>query len=354
MSFFRFKNVRIRGISAVVPEREANLLEDPLLYGGDQRRIDRVVKSSGFLKRRVADRDTTASDLCFAATENLLDSLNVERTQIDALLFISSTPDYFMPATSYVLHGRLGLSDQCIAMDIPQACPGFEFGILQASMLIQSGCRNVLVLVGDCWSKFTDMFRDHTAPVFGDAGSATLVSYDEHAGESFVNVHTDGSKYDVLLCKRGAFRNPIGREDFYEDGGFKYEAKMNGGEVFAFTIEQVAPSISELLAKSGRDKSEVDYFVLHQANKYILQNIAVQLGVSENKIPMSTLSEYGNQCGASVPCVMADVLSGKLVGERHRVVLSGFGAGLGWANVLTDIDLDYCSRIENYVKGVNQ
>lgn len=352
MSFFKFCNARIRGISVVVPEREISLLDDPLLYDGDQKRINRVVNSSGFLKRRIADVDVTASDLCFSAAEDLFTALDISRSSIDALIFVSSTPDYLMPATAYVLHSRLGLGRNCLAMDIPQACPGYEFGLLQAMMLIQSGCRNVLVLVGDCWSKFTDMFRDHTAPVFGDAGSATLVSFDKDARESFFNFYTDGSKHDVLLCKNGAFRNPIRREDFYEDGGYKYEAKMNGGEVFSFTVEEIAPSIEDLLLRAGQDKEKVDYFLLHQANKYILQNIAMQLNIDESKVPMSVISKYGNQCGASIPSVMADALGNTLIGSNHRVVMSGFGAGLSWANLLTDINLEYCSDIKTYQKGV--
>jgi 3-oxoacyl-[acyl-carrier-protein] synthase-3 len=348
MSFFRFDNIRIRGISAFVPEREINLLDDPELYGGDQKRIDRVVQSSGFLKRRITDSSTTASDLCFAAARDLLAGLAFDKTNIDALVFVSSTPDYLMPATAYVLHGRLGLGQDCIAMDVPQACPGYEFGIFQASMLIQSGCKNVLVLVGDTWSKFTDMFRDHTAPVFGDSGTATLVSYDATAGTSYMNFHSDGTKFDVLLCNHGAFRNPVHRDDFYGDGGYKYEAHMNGGEVFSFAIEKIAPSIEDLLVMAGQDKSGVDYFVLHQANKYILSNIALQLNVSPDKIPASVISKYGNQCAASVPCVIADSLAKEVTVKEYRVVLSGFGAGLGWANVLTDLKLDYCSEIKTY------
>lgn len=173
MVFVKLGNIALKGISSVVPIKELSLLDDPNLYNGNEQKIKRVVESSGFLKRRVADKATTTADLCEQAVNNLLENLNVKRESIDGLLFISYTPDYLMPATSYVLHKKLKLSESCVVADIPQACSGFVFGLYQAGMMLNSGCKRVLLLVGDTFSKFTDMFRDHTAPVFGDAGTAT-------------------------------------------------------------------------------------------------------------------------------------------------------------------------------------
>lgn len=172
-----FKNVKIAGISTVVPQKECCLLDNKELYGGNEKKINRVVKSSGFLNRRIADIDVMTSDMCLQAAKDLITNLKVDKSTIDAILFLSYTPDYLMPATSYVLHKKLGLSQNCLCMDIPQACSGYILGLFQASMLINSGYKRVLLLVGDSFSKFTDMFKDHTAPVFGDAGTATLVEY---------------------------------------------------------------------------------------------------------------------------------------------------------------------------------
>lgn len=149
---FAFDNVKIKGISTVIPKLEKNLLDEPNLYDGNQKKINRVINSSGFLKRRVTTLETT-SDLCLQAARDLIKNLNVNSKEIDALLFVSYTPDYIMPATSYVLHKKLELSQDCICMDIPQACSGFILGLYQAAMLINSGCKKVLLLVGDSFFK---------------------------------------------------------------------------------------------------------------------------------------------------------------------------------------------------------
>ena len=243
---YAFQNVKIRGISSVVPSKELCLLDDPLLYNGDQKRINRVVKSSGFLKRRVTEEEIMTSDLCLQAAKDLIMNLDINKSEIDALIFLSYTPDYLMPATSYVLHKRLGLSQDCICMDIPQACSGYVLGLYQASMLINSGCKKVLVLVGDSFSKFKDMFIDHTAPVFGDAGTATLVEFAEDTDKIYFAINSDSENYDALICKNGGFKNYPKKDDFYDDFSYKYYAKMDGGRVFDFTMANIAPSIDAL------------------------------------------------------------------------------------------------------------
>lgn len=343
---FVFNNVKISGISSVVPSKELCLLEDKNLYNGDEKRINRVIKSSGFLKRRVTEQDIMTSDLCLQAAEDLIKNLKIQKEDIDALLFLSYTPDYIMPATSYVLHSKLGLSQDCICMDIPQACSGYILGLYQASMMLNAGCKKVLLLVGDSFSKFTDMFKDHTAPVFGDAGTATLLEYDEKAEEIFFNINSDGKEHDSLICRNGGFRNIPNQEMFYEDGTFKYNSKMDGGRIFDFTMNNISPNIEELLAYSKQDRNIFDYYVFHQANKFILQNIAMQLDIDTNKMPMETLTKYGNQCGASIPCTICDQLKNNI--QNTKVLMAGFGVGLSWGSAIVKFDNVYCSELTEY------
>lgn len=345
-----FHNTRIKGISVAVPAMEKILTDDKELYSGDQRRIKRVIESSGFLKRRVADEETTTADLCFQAAERLLENTHTDKAEIDALVFSSYTPDFLMPATSYVLHDRLGLSENCVVMDIPQACSGYLLGLYQAAMLLNGGCKKVLLLVGDAFSKFSDMFRNHTAPVFGDAGSATLLERDENAEPFFFDIRSCGKNYDALMCINGGFRNPPKPDMFYEDGSFKYEASMDGGRIFSFTLEEVAPCISDLMAFAQTKEADIDYFVMHQANKFILENIAELLHVDVSKMPMTTLTEYGNQCGASIPCCIADKLSSEVQNKKLTLLLSGFGVGLSWASALIKTDNLYCSGVCDYAR----
>ncbi len=348
MTFSTFKNIKLAGISTVVPRKEIDLRDDKLLYDGDERRIKRVINSSGFLKRRVSEIDVTTSDLCLFAAIDLLKNLNINHEDIDALIFLSYTPDFLMPATSYVLHKKLRLSQNCIVMDIPQACSGYEIGLFQASMLINAGCKKVLMLVGDTFSKFSDMFNNHTAPVFGDAGSASLIEFDDAAAPVYFNIHSDGNGYDALICKKGGFRNAPKSSDFYDDGSYKYDAKMDGGRIFDFTSNFIAPSIEDILIQSGIKHENVDYFVLHQANKLILQDITRKLHVDSSKVPLTTLSKYGNQCGASVPCTISDTLKEEISHKKLKLLLSGFGAGLSWANAIIETNNIYCSGILEY------
>jgi len=341
-------NSRIIGVSCVIPKKSLCLYDDTELYGGNQKKIKRVVESSGFLNRRVADSDVTTSDLCYKAALDLFTNTNTKPSDIDALIFVSYTPDYLMPATSYVLHNRLGLGEDCICMDIPQACSGYEVALYQASMLIKHGCRNVLLCVGDTFSKFSDMFRNHTAPVFGDAGSATLVTRDESASPWYFSINTDSTGYDALICKNGGFRNPFTKDMFYENGQPMYLAGMDGARVFDFTMKRVQDSVVKILEYAKTQTSEIDYFVMHQANKMILQNIALALEVAPEKIPIGTMTEFGNQCGASIPCTFSYMIRDALRNKRNKVLLSGFGVGLSWANCILGINKIYCSDLIEY------
>ncbi|MBO4520173.1 MAG: ketoacyl-ACP synthase III [Alphaproteobacteria bacterium] len=343
-----FNNVKITAISTVVPEKSICLTDDPLLYDGNEKKIRRVIDSSGFLNRRVTESDVTSSDLCFEAAENLFRDTGMKRDDIDALLFVSYTPDYLMPATAYVLHKRLGLKNDCVVMDIPQACSGYVLGLYQSAMLLNGGCKKVLLLVGDAFGKFSDMFRNHTAPVFGDAGSASVVEYDETADPVYFNICSNGKDYDALMCKNGGFRNPPKPDMFYDDGTFKYEASMDGGRIFEFTIKEIAPHIKELFAFANIDKEKIDGFVFHQANKYIVQSIAQFLDIPVEKAPIGTLTEYGNQCGASIPCCLSDSFRADLQSKDMTLMLCGFGVGLSWASALIKTRKPYCSLLTNY------
>ncbi|MBO4439329.1 MAG: ketoacyl-ACP synthase III [Spirochaetaceae bacterium] len=341
-------NSRIIGVSCVIPKKSLCIYNEPELYDGNQKKIQRVVESSGFLNRRVADSDVTTSDLCYKAALDLFSNTNIKPCDIDALIFVSYTGDYLMPATSYILHKRLGLSEECICMDIPQACSGYEFALHQASMLVNSGCNSVLLCVGDTFSKFSDMFRNHTAPVFGDAGTATLVTRDENTEPWYFSINTDSAGYDALICKNGGFRNPFSKDMFYEDGKPMYLAEMDGARVFDFAMKRVQDSVSKILEYSGKQASDMDYFVMHQANKMILQNIALALDVPSEKMPIGTMTEYGNQCGASIPCTFSYMIRDALQSKSNKVLLSGFGVGLTWANCILDINQIYCSDLIEY------
>ena len=142
------------------------------------------------------------------------------------------------------------------------------------------------------------------------------------------------------------------KDKFYQNGDFEYQAKMNGAEIFDFTMNNIAPSLKKLLEFSSQDKDDFDYYIFHQANKFILQNIARQLEIDENKMPIKTLSQFGNQCGASIPCTISDQLKNNI--QSKKVLMSGFGAGLSWASAIINLDNIYCSKLNEYKGEINE
>ncbi len=345
MVYSKLLNTKITGISVSVPKKELVVTEGKNLYNGDERKIKRLIQSSGFYKRRIVEKETTSSDLCFAAVKNLIEGMNIDVKTIDGLIYSGYTPDYLMPATSYVLHKRLDLSENCIVMDIPQACSGYVIGLYQASMLLNSGCKKVLVLVGDTFSKFSDMFSETEPEVFGDAGSATLLEYDETSPPMYFNINSCGEYHESLICRNGGFRNPVSLSHFSQDGEYLQDSRMDGKAIFDFTMEKIAPSIIDLLNFANEDIKTFDNIVLHQANKFIMQNVVNQIGYDETRVPMETLSKYGNQCGASIPSAICDNLEEEVSSKNLKMLLCGFGVGLSWASVILNIEKIYCTKI---------
>lgn len=345
----KINNVSINGISTVVPKKELCLLDDKTLYGGNEKQLKRVMKSSGFNKRRVTDENTTASDLCYKAAKDLLTNMQISADTIQGVIFVTQTPDYHIPATACILQDRLCIPQTSLAFDVNQGCAGYTYGLYIASSLINTGVKRLLLLVGDTSSKYTDMFKEHnSAPIFGDAGSATLLELDNEAEPMYFDIGTDGSNYEVISAMNGCFRNPPQKDDFYDDGTYKHQAKMDGMKVMEFTLDKVPKSINDVLEFSNTKKEEIDYFVMHQANRFIIENIALNADLPIDKMPMETLSRYGNQSCTSIPGALSDVLYQELSDRPLKLLLSGFGIGLSWVSCVIKTNKIYCSKIIEY------
>lgn len=345
----KINNVKIKGISTVVPKKELCLTDDKTLYNGNEKQLKRVMKSSGFNKRRVVENGVTSADLCQRAAEILFKEMNISPDTTDGVIFVTQTPDYHMPATACILQDKLKIKQASFAFDVNQGCAGYTYGLYIASSIINSGAKRVLLLVGDTSSKYTDMFKEHnSAPIFGDAGSATLIEFDENAPSMFFDIGTDGSNYDVIMSENGCFKNPPKKDDFYKDGTFKYKAKMDGMKVMEFTLDKVPVSINEVIKFSACKKEEIDYFIMHQANKFILENLAMNTDIPLEKMPLNTLSKYGNQSCTSIPCAISDNIKDEIESRHLKLLLSGFGIGLSWASAVVETDKIYCSGIREY------
>jgi 3-oxoacyl-[acyl-carrier-protein] synthase-3 len=338
MSKNSVKGVTIQGISCAIPRKQID--NQSFLERFDEKTITDVAKLTGVLTRHIAEPGQTAGDLCFAAAERLLADLQWTPDSVDALIFVSQTPDQRMPATACILHGRLGLSTECQAFDVGLGCSGYVYGTWLVAALMAAGLRRVLLLAGDTSSQMLDPDDRGTAMLFGDAGSATAFEYDEHAPLTYFELGTDGTGAQLLTVPAGGYRlcGPVSPRD--------NTLHMDGSEVFGFTISTVPPLIKSILQQANLTIGDVDTFALHQANKFILQHIEKKLKIPVGALPVN-IEQFGNTSSASVPLLLCTNTAERITSSPTTLLMAGFGVGLSWgAAVFSDVRLQSASVFE--------
>ncbi len=333
-----FNNIHIEAIAASLPAESIDLDDLAVVFG--ERETARIITSNGISRLRVADEDTCASDLCAAAAKKILGDNGADR--VDGLVFVSQTPDHTLPATSAQLQHGLGISTQAVVFDINQGCSGYVYGLLQAALLIGSGCcSHVLVCAGDVLTRYVNPLDKGARMVFGDAGSATLVS--AGSGKLAFQIMGDGAGASHLMIPAGGGRQP--RSDtsaevsVRRDGNLRCDEDlyMNGLEVMNFSLREVPRTIQSLLEHRGWKLSDVTPFALHQANRFMLEYLARILKVSPARVPVA-METTGNTSAASIP-LMLSLQHAELAQAQQlaRVVLCGFGVGLSCAAMTADL-----------------
>jgi 3-oxoacyl-[acyl-carrier-protein] synthase-3 len=349
MGLLSFKNVGISGMSAAVPRQVINNYEHDLYFKKED--IKEIVEKIGVKERRFADEKTCSSDLCFAAAEKLILEMNINREDIDLLIFISQTPDYRMPATSVLLQERLKLSTATITFDVNLGCSAFLYGLTIAYSMVTAGnVRKALILDGETRSKVYSQKDRKTGFLFGDGGVAALIESSDKFGKSFFSLNSDGSRESLIKIPAGGYRKMSTCETVTEKvvdeyGNIRSEEQgyMNGADVFNFVIREVPKDFNRLLEYSGKDINSIDYFIFHQANSYINGFIGKKLKLPADKIP-STIEKFGNTSSVSIPLTIVSELKNKLA-EHKRLFLSGFGVGLTWGSALIELDGCYIGEI---------
>lgn len=337
MAFLEFKNVRIAGIAAGVPE---NVVSNYTLKSGEDISEDYTpeafVETTGVKERRCSETLTTA-DLSFAAAEKLIADLGWDKSEIEALVFVSQTADYILPATACILQDRLGLPKECYAEDIALGCSGWVYGLSNVASLVASGAiKKALLLAGDA-KKRSKMKRD---PLFGDAGTATAIEYVE--GEVGFKFHfgTDGSGYDAIIAPHGGSRNQVSPKTFelHEYEGkmmHNMQTHMKGMDVFSFGITTAPKSVKRLAERYSFDYLDADYVIFHQANMKMNNQIVKKLKLNPERVP-SCMYRFGNTSSASIPLTIVGELRGKFENQLTKFICCGFGVGLSWGTVLLE------------------
>ena len=345
MAFLNYNDISIIGLSSCVPkDRFVNINSGKDLFEKEQ--LDKTINTIGVIERRIASNDVCASDLCYKAAVGLFNEMQIDKESINVIIFISQTPDFRIPSTACVLQNRLGLSKNTAAFDINLGCSGYIYGLTTAFSYAQNpGINRVLLLVGDTVTKFTSSRDKSLALLFGDAGSATLIEKKNNNTQCYFSLCTDGGGADFLKINAGGFRNPSSlsslKDKTFEDGTIRNEEQlmMNGAEIFNFAIREVPKDIKNLLKLANENIENIDYFVFHQANKFMLDYISKKLKLPFEKVPLSLL-KYGNTSSVSIPLTIITELKENLNNHKAKVILSGFGVGLSWGTAI--IELDNC------------
>jgi 3-oxoacyl-[acyl-carrier-protein] synthase-3 len=324
----------IRAVCSCVPQRCFDNLRETTAFEPEE--VDKVVKMAGVLTRHLASDKVCSSDLCFAAAKRVLERLQWTPETVDGLIFVTQSPDYFLPSTACLVHHWLGLSDRCAAFDVGLGCSGYPYGLWLASMMLTTGgLKRVLVLHGETPARFSDRSDRSVALLFGDAGSATALEADPSVdgGRWWFSLHTDGSGWHDLIIEGGGFR------DRTPSDPRKHFVSMNGASIFNFAIKRVPALIEDTLRGSGVSRESIDYFILHQSNLFIMRYLARKMQVPAAKIPL-TIQRFGSAGGPSVPLTLTQGGLARPADRALRLLLVGYGVGLSWGSALVDLRPD--------------
>ncbi|MDR1373239.1 MAG: ketoacyl-ACP synthase III [Dysgonamonadaceae bacterium] len=344
MAFITFNNIGIKAIAACVPPKK--VYNKDLDYLIAEEEIEKTINSIGIRERREAEKNVCSSDLCYKAAEKLLADNDIDKNSIDVLLFLSQLPDYKIPATAPILQHRLGLPKTTAALDLSLGCSGYIYGLATAmSFANQIGINRVLLLVGETFTKFVNKRDKVNAPLYGDAGTATLIEKMDDQ-KTLIALYSDGAGEDYVKIEAGEARCPVTAVNIVpiekEDGNIRAdnEVFMDGMDVFNFALSVVPKSIKEICAFAEIELNSIDNLVLHQANRFMTDFIVKRLKFPFEKM-MYCLDRYGNTSSASIPLTISSELAGK---QPKSVILCGFGAGLSWGTTL--LSLEKCNILQ--------
>lgn len=316
-------DVYIAAIASTVPSDKINNFDLADSFGEVE--VKKIIKNIGVETRHIAGATQTTSDLCYESAVRVIKNLDWEPESIGALIFVSQTPDYQLPATACVLQAKLSLSKKTIAFDVNLGCSGYVYGLYLAASLINSGVERVLLLVGDTISKIVNKDDRSTGLLFGDAGTATALQKKAGKKLSFT-LGSDGTGFEHIIAKDKSIR------DSAERGMSSAYLAMDGGEVFQFTLGAVPEMLNGFMTELGVDSTDINACIYHQANRFMLKHLSKKSGFTAEQVPLSIV-EYGNTSSASIPLTLCS----QNIPHRNKILMAGFGVGLSWGAVYADL-----------------
>ena len=326
----------IKGISYYLPERV--FTNEELVLEFPEWSVDKVAAKVGVNSRHLAASDETAGDMAEKAARKLFEEYNINPKDIDFLLLCTQSPDYFLPSTACILQNRLGIPTTSGAFDYNLGCSGCVYGMAMAKSFVNSGlAKNVLLLTAETYQKYLHPSDKSNRSIFGDGAAACLISKEGIAEIGECVLGTDGSGAEHLIVKTGAARckQPTGiiTEDADGHQCFDDYLYMNGSAIFNFTLDAVPAMMKEILSKNKMEKDEVDYYVFHQANKFMLNTIRKVCVLPKDKFFVN-LEKTGNTVSSTVMIGIKQCLEAGTIHEGMKVMVTGFGVGLSWGGTI--------------------
>lgn len=330
----------IKAISYYLPERLVT--NEELVKEFPEWSVDKVAQKVGVDARHLAAPSETAGDMAEKAARKLFEEYSIDPKEIDFLMLCTQSPDYFLPSTACVLQHRLGIPTSSGAFDYNLGCSGCIYGMAMAKGLIAAGiAKNVLVLTAETYNKYLHPSDKSNRSIFGDGAAACLVSTEGFAEIGEFSLGTDGSGANNLIVKTGAARQKEATGQFVEDeeGHVWYDdyLYMNGGAIFNFTLDAVPAMMKDILEKNYMEKDDVDYYVFHQANKFMLSTIRKVCVLPKDKFYIN-LAETGNTVSSTVLIGLKDCMEKGIIKSGDKVMCTGFGVGLSWGGTIIKFD----------------
>lgn len=351
----KFHDKKVTGILTVLPSREILFEEELENYNFSVAKSMKLKMAMGYHKHRIVDEGTCVSDLCVYGLNYLFENNLLRKEEVDALLLVTQSPDHFMPATSNIIQGKVGLGTDTFCMDINQGCCGFIVGLVEAFMLLEQDSINKVVLLNaDVLSRKVSKRDRNSNPLIGDAATITIVEKSTEPVVIHGFLKMDGTGADALMIPAGGFRLPASdsTRQMVEDDAGNFRSLdnlvMKGDEVFNFVQREVPPMIEDLLRGAGCSKESVDWYMFHQPNRFMLHKLADKLEVPHDKMPSNIVENFGNASGATIPTNIGFNIGARLKQEQYVFCLAGFGVGLTWGALLLNIGNLYFNDVVYY------
>lgn len=327
----------IKAISYYLPD--SVLKNEDLVKEFPEWTVEKVAAKIGINQRHIAGENETAADMAVLAAEKLFAEHKIERSCIDFVLFCTQSPDYFLPTSACIIQNKLSLSTNCGALDFNLGCSGFVYGLSLAKGLIAGGiAQNILFITSETYSKHLHEKDKGNRTIFGDAAAATLISKDGFASIEEFSLGTDGKGAENLIIRKGGMRQPAAINDLQTDEHGNMSSSdylyMNGAEIFNFTSEAVPVLIEHVLKKNQINKDDIDLFVFHQANKYMMNYLRKLIDIDKDKFYFC-LESVGNTVSSTIPIALYEAQKENVL--KGNVLLAGFGVGYSWAGVILKI-----------------